>query len=630
MTKLNHLDDKGAAHMVDIHHKDSTDRLAIAQGELRVAPKTIELILEGDTPKGDVLSTARIAGIMAAKSTSQLIPLCHPIGLTSIHIDLNLDSQNGVIYIEAQVGAHDRTGVEMEALTAVSVTALTLYDMLKAVDTSMLISGVQVTHKRGGKRDYDERVIATQTRPLNRPQIARSNPLKSIDLSTPRPLDPDRTPTPADLLMSKPSSTSHGRGFKVIAKGSPPEEGVSKQSFDELMRENPTPVPREERQDYISLGGSLPPSSLDPFPFNREDLKKISEIDFEDRLSRGSSSGDLMASCAFPGSTLLSPPVPEEAFYDDVESDPNASSWEESMFLEEVDEELTGLHPPSLSDAALAMGEYVREVSLNHPPLREYLISRPLECAYLLGYITPEYTSRCRVFVLERPSPVDSLSEAQPDDPSKMLALLFMYSGLSVPSVWTYGGALEVEAIIAQVYSELPRRLYINMEDHHLQSVRTHYALRNRKSTLRMGLHKSHYRPTGDKQGVVSLNHKDTGAIMQLYAQYPDHLFEPAQLGTGLYCGIRTQDNQLISVAGIHLLNPTFNIAAIGNIVTHNAHRGEGLASRCIHHIIDELFQGVEHIALNVVEDNLPAITCYRKFGFRMTSRILEASAKLR
>ena len=145
-----------------------------------------------------------------------------------------------------------------------------------------------------------------------------------------------------------------------------------------------------------------------------------------------------------------------------------------------------------------------------------------------------------------------------------------------------------------------------------------------------MGLHRDQYQPLGDTEGVVQLGHRDTGGIMGLFQRYyPDHLFEPAQLDSGLYSGLRSEDDQLIAVAGIHLLNPEYRVAAIGNIVTDQSYRGQGHATRCVQHILGQLFEAVDHVALNVVEDNAPAIHCYRKFGFQTTTRLIEARASM-
>jgi cyclic pyranopterin monophosphate synthase len=155
---LSHLDDSGAAHMVDVTGKDATRRTAVAVGVLRTRADVVDLITSGGLPKGDALATARIAGIMAAKRTSDLIPLCHPLALTGVDVDFNIGVgavDNSVaaadIEITATVRTTDRTGVEMEALTAVSMAALTLYDMIKAVDPAARIDDVKVLRKEGGK-----------------------------------------------------------------------------------------------------------------------------------------------------------------------------------------------------------------------------------------------------------------------------------------------------------------------------------------------------------------------------------------------------------------------------------------------------------------------------------------------
>ncbi|MGD8861821.1 MAG: cyclic pyranopterin monophosphate synthase MoaC [Myxococcales bacterium] len=153
--ELTHLDARGRARMVDVGDKDESERLAVARGRVRMQPETLTLLTSGQTPKGDVLATARIAGIQAAKRTPELIPLCHAIRLTSVKLELTPGQDGRSIEIEATVRAVDRTGVEMEALTAVSVAALTVYDMLKAVDRAMTIEGVALQEKRGGRRgDY--------------------------------------------------------------------------------------------------------------------------------------------------------------------------------------------------------------------------------------------------------------------------------------------------------------------------------------------------------------------------------------------------------------------------------------------------------------------------------------------
>ncbi|WP_372841609.1 cyclic pyranopterin monophosphate synthase MoaC [Phaeovulum sp.] len=148
---LSHFDSKGVAHMVDVSAKPITHRVAVAAGSVVMAPETLALVQSGSAKKGDVLGVARLAGIMGAKRTPDLIPLCHPLPLTRVALDLEADATLPGVRITATVETEGRTGIEMEALTAVSVAALTVYDMLKAVDRAMHIEGIHVTLKDGGK-----------------------------------------------------------------------------------------------------------------------------------------------------------------------------------------------------------------------------------------------------------------------------------------------------------------------------------------------------------------------------------------------------------------------------------------------------------------------------------------------
>ena len=147
--RLTHLDERGRLRMVDVGGKAKTARLARVRGEIRMAPETVRLIEENQVAKGDVLAAARLAGIMAAKRTGELIPLCHPLGLTAVEVDFSVGKDR--IEVEVQVRTQERTGVEMEAFTAAVVSLLTIYDMCKAVDRGMVISQVRLVEKRGGK-----------------------------------------------------------------------------------------------------------------------------------------------------------------------------------------------------------------------------------------------------------------------------------------------------------------------------------------------------------------------------------------------------------------------------------------------------------------------------------------------
>ncbi len=151
MKKLTHVDERGRAVMVDVTGKAPTEREAVARGRVLMRPETQALIADGRTPKGDVYGVARIAGIMAAKETGRLIPMCHPLELTGVEISFAAGGEPGEIVIEARVKTVGRTGVEMEALTAVTAAALTVYDMCKAVDRDMVLTDIKLISKRGGK-----------------------------------------------------------------------------------------------------------------------------------------------------------------------------------------------------------------------------------------------------------------------------------------------------------------------------------------------------------------------------------------------------------------------------------------------------------------------------------------------
>ncbi len=157
MAELTHIGSTGEAHMVDVGEKASTSREATAIGHVKMKAETLKLVIEGNAKKGDVLATARIAGIMAAKKTSDLIPLCHPIGLTKVTVEIEPDESLPGLRVSAMAGVAGQTGVEMEALTACSVSCLTIYDMVKAVDRGMEISGIVLQEKKGGKSGHWKR-----------------------------------------------------------------------------------------------------------------------------------------------------------------------------------------------------------------------------------------------------------------------------------------------------------------------------------------------------------------------------------------------------------------------------------------------------------------------------------------
>jgi len=149
--QLNHFNQRGEAHMVDVGDKDVTERVAVAEGTIRMQAETVQRIIQGTHKKGDVLAVARVAGVMASKRTADLVPLCHPLQLTHVDIQLNIDEKAQLVHCVAEVKTDGKTGVEMEALTAVQISLLTLYDMCKAMDRGMVMTDIGLVKKAGGK-----------------------------------------------------------------------------------------------------------------------------------------------------------------------------------------------------------------------------------------------------------------------------------------------------------------------------------------------------------------------------------------------------------------------------------------------------------------------------------------------
>jgi cyclic pyranopterin phosphate synthase len=154
MGELTHLDEHGSARMVDVAAKPQTDRVAVARATVTMSPATARAVAQGDAPKGDVIGTARIAGIQAAKRTGELIPLCHPLALDHVDVQAQVDAEAGTVILTASARVHARTGVEMEAMTAAAVAALTVYDMVKGIERGVTISEVALLRKSGGRHDW--------------------------------------------------------------------------------------------------------------------------------------------------------------------------------------------------------------------------------------------------------------------------------------------------------------------------------------------------------------------------------------------------------------------------------------------------------------------------------------------
>ncbi len=479
MGELTHLDEHGDARMVDVGEKPRSTRRAVARGTVRMSAAAIAAVSEGRAPKGDVLAAARIAGIMAAKKTPELIPLCHQVALSAVEIELEIDPLAQEIRVTAEARARDRTGVEMEALTAVSVAALTLYDMLKAVDRHMQITGIELVEKAGGRSGHWQRPL----------QVVRKTPDPG---PVAPPIEPERAPLP----------------------------------------------------------GARPPDSVPPRP-----MPLTTELPAVQAPRR--------------------------------EPDPEAA----------------------------ARARLVRVIASTDPTLEAVLQAHPIDSAYMLGDLDDFHAEHCRWYAV--------------DKGETFAGVLLLYGGLSMPTVLTKGGALDVEALLMASAADLPRRFYCHMRPEHRDPFGLFFELDEMREMVRMGLTRDAFQPAVDFSDVEPLSHRDTGAIMRLYQHYPDNFFEPAQLDTGLYFGVRDGDD-LVSVAGIHVLNVRHDIAAIGNIVTHSDHRGKGLATRTVGRLLDALFEQVSAVALNVQADNVPAIGCYQKFGFTERYRFYEGWAQIR
>src|SRR5437870_7858701 len=191
---LSHLSPRGDARMVDVSAKPETAREAVASAIVRMSPKTLEIVRAGNAPKGDVLGVARTAGILAAKRTHELIPLCHPLRLTGIDVTFSDDSRRGVLTIETRVRTVDKTGVEMEALTAASVAALTIYDMVKAVEKGVTIERVALLEKSGGKSGPWKRAQTPAPRSARIDQSGRTTEPRAPRAGHPRRKSASRTP----------------------------------------------------------------------------------------------------------------------------------------------------------------------------------------------------------------------------------------------------------------------------------------------------------------------------------------------------------------------------------------------------------------------------------------------------
>ena len=595
MTDLTHLDAQGNAHMVDVGAKPVTVRRAVARGHLRVSPATILALREGRTPKGDVLAAARIAGIMAAKRTPELLPLCHPILLNHVSVTVEIDDDGSRLDVTAEARTAGPTGVEMEALTAVSVAALTLYDMLKGIDRSLLIGGIELVEKMGGTRHNDGTLRPVKVVPKSPPPPAfapntsrgpRALGVELEGLMDPEPSPLDALPIDTDdsfvglsgLALSGPGrkqGDAHRRGaghHGAGHHGAPGGEGFG--GHHETPSGNAIHVVRAH-----PLGAEGLPAQSEAVALHPHGLHEVAPS---------------------------MPPVPPELRL--------AAEPPRILTASRGPQPVVSV-PPTPSPSAMARTDRAVRLAPDDPRLPRFLGRDRIDSAYMLGDLDQPYAEHCVWYGAV--------------DEGALTAVVLLYSGLSVPTLLTAGDPIDVEAVLAAYRDQLPRRMHGHIRNAHRHGVEAWYDLGSVRDMVRMGLSKAQYVPIGTGEGAEMLGHRDTGHLMALYQHYPDNFFDPAQLDSGLYYGVR-DGGELLSVAGVHVVSDRHDVAAIGNIVTHADHRGRGLASHCVRTILDRLFSRVGHVALNVQGDNPSALALYRKFGFTERFGFLEATLTLR
>lgn len=251
----------------------------------------------------------------------------------------------------------------------------------------------------------------------------------------------------------------------------------------------------------------------------------------------------------------------------------------------------------------------------NRDELRKFLRDDRLANAYLLGNLDPAYFQFCRWYGMRQ-------------DDDSLGSLVLLYTGLSLPVVFMVGTEPNFAELLNGVKKKLPRRFHFHVLEDQMDTVRDVFEPPISQRMIRMGLRRDAWTGrttnTSNDFDVRRLGHRDTASIMKLYEHYPDNFFEPYQLETGYYFGVRDEALGLASIAGIHVISEDHDVAVIGNFVTHPARRGRGLASACTKRLLQELFEDVSLVALNVQEGNEPAVRMYEKFGFQQNNVFYE------
>lgn len=242
--------------------------------------------------------------------------------------------------------------------------------------------------------------------------------------------------------------------------------------------------------------------------------------------------------------------------------------------------------------------------------LRRFLQKKPYQNAYLLGDLDPHFSPFCKWYGFY-------------GDDGEITALALLYNGLRVPVLITSGDDDCIQHLLHGIVLQLPRQLYCHISPTHRHGLSLYFDWGELKSTLRMGIDSASRQNPADTSAVVALSHSDTAGILQLYAHYPDNFFEPYQLESGYYFGVREGD-QIVSIAGVHVVSEIDDIAAIGNVVTHPDHRRKGYSRACTTRLLQALFPTVSRVALNVREANTNAIQAFSRLGFQKQAVFLE------
>lgn len=259
-----------------------------------------------------------------------------------------------------------------------------------------------------------------------------------------------------------------------------------------------------------------------------------------------------------------------------------------------------------------AVGGEIEELS-DPAEIQQFLLADRYAHAYLLGYLKPAYYQWCRWYGARRAD-------------GQLGSLVCLYLGLSIPVVFVVGASERYETFLRRCLSILPVPFHFHVLDQQMDTFEEVFTVGPYKQMLRLGLGRDRYTGFGADPRVRRLGHRDTAAIMELFAHYPDHFFEPYQLESRLYVGIDhpEEPHRLLSMAGIHTVSQDHDVAVIGNIVTHPEHRGQGMARCCVSNLLDALFEQVSYVALNVQSDNAPAIELFESFGFAANNIFFE------